>query len=392
MTRRMPTTPHRMTRFAALAAGLFAFPLAARAQDAGPKEPDNNLSETETSYIGARMLEGEKDVTFEDVGPGSMGEEGWTRYAFFSGNTMYAGVSDDVGNTIDMIVEFFWFESSIPRGSDFYVGVVKARTSPNLLEDYRLAADDGATLMVDARTDATTGLGAFRWDWSIPFDTYGWDSYGNVSMETSYGVGLSGEGSAQKAVSVDPEGVKVEATVQAKGFLNTDYKVQTKYEVTLWRWQVLVNSNAGQLRWQLVLNNGDREEQNAYHEFFIVMQADEGEPFRLESLEVGGTVKRAIPFWFDELRPMSAMVTGLVLHRPELPPEPEPEPEPNPEPEPSPWADAGSFPWPENDLTEETQPEAGCTVATGRAAGSAAGLLALALVAGLALSFRRGKY
>ncbi|MBW2459882.1 MAG: hypothetical protein JRI68_35660 [Deltaproteobacteria bacterium] len=52
------------------------------------------------------------------------------------------------------------------------------------------------------------------------------------------------------------------------------------------------------------------------------MQADQGVPFKLDWLEVGGTVKDPIPLWWDTHRSLSAAVTGLTLRPPQLPPPP----------------------------------------------------------------------
>jgi len=49
--------------------------------------------------------------------------------------------NDDTGNSVDAIVEFFWFESSIPRGSDFYVMQVKVKSSPNPWDKWFLAKE-----------------------------------------------------------------------------------------------------------------------------------------------------------------------------------------------------------------------------------------------------------
>ncbi len=299
-------------------------------EDDAPPSSDGGLSETQTQYIGAVMLRGGEDITFDSVVPGYVGDESYQqdgRYAYFAGNTLYAGVADDAGNFVDMIAEFFWFESSRERGSDFYVGVVKARTSPNL-GDWVLERkgnaftgaflpDSEATLYLRAQTDVALGAGSFRWDWSIPFDNYGWDAYGNITMNSAYGISIDAEGSAQKALNGEIiNGIPAEANVQAKGFFNSEYKVQTQYEVTLWRWEVVVHGSAGQIDWQMNLHSPDREKQNAYHEFFIVMQADEGVPFNLDWLEVGGSVKKPKWLWFDEHRSLSAAVTGLVLRQP----------------------------------------------------------------------------
>jgi hypothetical protein len=304
----------------------------------GGQKPSSGLSEAETSYKGAIMLRGKQEVTIESVVPGYVGDESYQqdgRYAYFSGNTLYAGVQDDQNNYVDMIAEFFWFESSIDRGSDFYVAVVKARTSPNLKDWVLERQTDGfvgafvkdheATLYLRAQTDTGTGENAFRWDWSIPFDNYGWDAYGNITMETKYGIGVNAEGASQKAFSFEKGGIPVEANVQAKGYFAKNYAVQAKYEVTLWRWEIIVHGSAQQIDWQLQLHNKDREKQNAYHEFFVVMQAEQGVPFKLDWLEVGGAVKKPKWWWWDEHRPMSAAVTGIVLRPPQLPPPPPPE-------------------------------------------------------------------
>ena len=68
-----------------------------------------SLSASETSYTGASILEGDWDVSFEDSFDIS-GSEDRFPYAFFEGNTLYVGNSDIYDNTIDAIVEFFWFK------------------------------------------------------------------------------------------------------------------------------------------------------------------------------------------------------------------------------------------------------------------------------------------
>ena len=89
----------------------------------------NGLSDTQTSYIGANMLEGEVDITFDAASPVNPAENP-NSYSYFVGNTLYVGNEDSEGNSVDAIIEFFWFQSSIDRGSDFYVGIIKARSTP----------------------------------------------------------------------------------------------------------------------------------------------------------------------------------------------------------------------------------------------------------------------
>src|SRR5262249_34218708 len=141
------------------------------------------LSATQTNYSGAVMLRPNQEVSFGTFGVGPLNEDGeysQTQYAYWSGNTLYTGAEDENGNGVDAIVEFFWFESSIDRASDFYVAVIKARTTPKTTDDWYLETDeDHPVLSVSAKTDISRGTGAFRWDWSVPFESYGMDSYGS---------------------------------------------------------------------------------------------------------------------------------------------------------------------------------------------------------------------
>ena len=148
----------------------------------------DGMSLTETSFSGAIMLEPGNTVEAESFDVGEMSHKyGQKQYAYWSGNTLYVGAEDDYGNGIDGIVEFFWFESSIDRGADFYVAVIKARTTPNVTDDWYLMEDDTKPVQkVSAHTNISREAGAFRWDWSLPFENYGMDSYGQVSLKNSY--------------------------------------------------------------------------------------------------------------------------------------------------------------------------------------------------------------
>jgi hypothetical protein len=113
------------------------------------------LATAETSYIGAIMLEGNVDVTFSDYN--AMDGNNQQAYAYFNGNSLYVGQEDDDGNRVDAIVEFFWFESSIDRGSDFYVAVIKARSNLVLNKNLWVFGwndwGDAPVLSVEAYTD-----------------------------------------------------------------------------------------------------------------------------------------------------------------------------------------------------------------------------------------------
>jgi hypothetical protein len=264
----------------------------------------NALSNSETSYIGATILEGDVDVTFNDVYNINY-ETDTNSYAFFEGNTLYVGNSDDYGNSVDGIIEFFWFQSSIDRGSDFYVAVVKARATPGrdcdgwtnawgiFNTDCELWVDswqdfgEHPVLSVEAITDVNREAGAFRWDWAVPFENYGIDAYGQITFSNQYGIGLNAEGAvmAHGEIPLDQSGsVQAAGNVQTKGFVNSDYMVQTQYEVTLYEWDVYVNGRADLMAWDTFLNLEARADQSTYQEYFLSVQVEEGQTFKLDEL------------------------------------------------------------------------------------------------------------
>lgn len=285
-------------------------------------EEGGGLSDAETSYTGAVILDGQTDVDFVDHGPGPTADEGVTTYTYWSGNTLYMGAEDEYGSSIDGIVEFFWFESSIDRGSDFYVAVIKARTTPKLGESQYLSTSSALPVqevLVSANYGSTQ---AFRWDWSLPFENYGMESYGQVTLRNSYGVGGSAEGSAMGAKKVtDPEtNATAEVTVQTKGHVSSEYNVKTEYTNELYRWNTIVNGRPGEMLWSTTLETSDRKEQSAYYEYFLVMQAEEGSTFTIDTLELfGGTEGSVWTGWSN--RYFSVEVTDIELSRPAYTPD-----------------------------------------------------------------------
>jgi MYXO-CTERM domain-containing protein len=294
------------------------------AEDGEEPTSDSDLSDAETSYSGAQILTGDVNATFEGY------REDYTRgkyeqkeYAYWAGNTLYMGAEDEHGNGVDAIVEFFWFESSIDRGSDFYVAVIKARTTPNVTEEWYLMEDDeDAVLQVSAQTNIGRGTNAFRWDWSLPFENYGMDSYGQVTMKSSYGLGGNSEGSAMAAKKVTDEetGATAEVSVQTKGYVNADYSVNTEYSVNLWSWYTRVRGEPGEMTWDVTLDNNTKKEENAYHEYFLVMQATEDETFIIDELTVGAHTDQ---WWWGIWNQYGVTVEGIELNRPDWEPEDE---------------------------------------------------------------------
>ena len=260
-----------------------------------------DLSLSETSYTGASILQGDWEVTLGDTIDVNLDEDN-LQYSFFEGNTLYVGNSDAYGNSIDGIVEFFWFQSSIDRGTDFYVAVIKARATPGHDcywgpwlngADCHLWADEYQdwgeypVISIEAMTDVNREAGAFRWDWSVPFENYGIDAYGQVTFSNQYGIGANAEGAvmAHGEIPLDESGnVEAAGNVQVKGYINPQYSVQTQYEVTLYEWDVFVDGRANLMAWDMYLNLGARDEQSAYHEYFLAIQVEEGQPFLLDEL------------------------------------------------------------------------------------------------------------
>ena len=255
-------------------------------------------------------------------------------YAFFEGNTLYVGNSDIYENTIDAIVEFFWFQSSIDRGTDFYVAVVKTRVTPGHDCYYapwdwargaqcKLWADEWSdwgeypVLSIEAMTDVTREQGAFRWDWSIPFESYGIDAYGQVTFQNRYGIGESAEGAAMVhgEYQMNEDGdVKAEGNVQVKGYQSTEYSVQTQYDITLYEWDVFVDGRADLMAWDMYLNLGARETQSAYHEYFLAVQVAEGEQFTLDNLNFAGNFDTG---WYDPFRhELGISLEGMTIGQP----------------------------------------------------------------------------
>ena len=213
------------------------------------------LTQSETSYTGAQILTGGWDIDFDDFYAIGDPPEEVSPYAFFTGNTLYAGNSDTFGNTVDTIIEFFWFESSIDRGSDFYVAVIKVRATPGkncngdpfgwfggfkctLWSDQWQDWGEHPVLSVQATTDTAVESGAFRWDWSLPFESYGIDAYGQVTLKSEYGLGVESEGAAMAHGEYkmdDDISWMAEGDIQVKGYADESYRVKTQYNVKIGR-------------------------------------------------------------------------------------------------------------------------------------------------------------
>jgi uncharacterized protein (TIGR03382 family) len=197
-------------------------------------------------------------------------------------------------------------------------------------------------LTVEAMTDVEREQGAFRWDWSIPFESYGIDAYGQVTFQNAYGIGSTSEGAAMAhgAYQLDEDGtVEAEGSVQVKGYVSAEYSVRTQYEVTLYEWDMFVDGRADLMAWDMYLNLGERETQSAYHEYFLAIQVAEGEQFMLDDLNFIANFDTG---WYDPFRhELGVSLKGMTIGRPYHEPAIEEDPVEDDEPDVSEESDTG---------------------------------------------------
>ena len=295
----------------------------ARAQRGAPDAED--LSATQTGYIGAQLLAGDEQVTVAGIGQGRYPDDGEVRdrYLFWEGDSLFAGVIDEGSrNRVDMVAEFYWFESSIPRNSDFYVVVLKVTSTPEPSTDWKIAnpgnlMDDmmfrniGPAQDVIASVDRSGDNGAIRWDWSVPFQNYRWEPERVIQVSQDYTAGAHVEGGAMKSVT---EGINI----QAKGSADAKFRVSTRYTITLWRWEMRVSAGATDMEWQLTALDPEHSHDPGYHEYFLVLQSERGRPVHLDQLNIGSTLREHRFLLPDRFMDLSAALEGVTISAPEL--------------------------------------------------------------------------
>jgi hypothetical protein len=287
------------------------FPSVAASQD---------ISETETAYAGAILLEGDRSALIGEIGAGLYGDTEHERYLFWQGSSLFAGVIDEAtNNRLDVVAEFYWFEPAVSRGSDFYVVVLKVTAAPAPNTGWRIATppsevdsllgrDIGPVHRVQATVDRSGQHGAIRWDWCVPFQNYRWEPSRVIEVEQSYSIGARVEGGAMKSLSED-------VNIQAKGFLDVSHRVTSRYTITLWRWEMRVQAGATDIDWNLTALDPDHEHDPGYHEYFLVLQSEKGVPVQLERLQFATTLReRNLPFIQpDNFLDLSLALTEIVL-------------------------------------------------------------------------------
>ena len=145
-----------------------------------------------------------------------------------------------------------------------------------------------------------------------------------MQISESYGYSFNGNANAQgKASQQFKEGGMVadlsgNAQIQSKGYINSDFKVQSQYTVTLAKWQMLVASGGEDIHYKLVVlpHDDENEQESGYYEYYIVIQAGRGTPVHIEEMEIGGMFRHTIPLWFDSYEGLSVTVGDIWITPP----------------------------------------------------------------------------
>jgi len=109
--------------------------------------------------------------------------------------------------------------------------------------------------------------------------------------------------------------LKASGSVQTKGYVNSEYRVQTQYDITLFEWDVFVDGRADMMAWDMFLNLEARAEQSAYHEYFLSIQVDEGETFILDQINILGNFDTS---WWNPAsrRELGVSISGIEIAPP----------------------------------------------------------------------------
>ena len=127
--------------------------------------------------------------------------------------------------------------------------------------------------------------------------------------------GGGAEGSAMYGTKYNKDGVKAEVNVQAKGYVNSEYRVSTNYTTELWSWYTRVRGAPDEMTWTTTLDNHTKTEESSYHEYFLVMQSTSGVPFTIDSLTMGAAVDE---WWWGVWNQFSIQLNDITLYQPDI--------------------------------------------------------------------------
>ena len=331
----------------------------AMSSDAWAVSDGASLSESQTSYQGARVLKYDVELFggYADEGIyASTGNEesDLDRYVSWQGDTLFFGANSSAGNTVDGVAEFYWFESSVPKSADLYVMVLKVRSSPNIGDGWALSQEDGwvdfwgknpAAQLVAVKMGGDGEKGAIRWDFSVPFQNYGYDvkQVNQISQGYSAGLDFSATGAVNGGVGANGgtkfdiplvEGAflktaietnsSVNGQIQGKGYFSKQYSVQSNYTVTIYNWQMVVTgganaANDNKMAWELFVTPENEEMgDSAYHEYFVVIQVPQGETAHLEQISIAGSYEDSWFIGLGETKESVSMDVKDITFRPPI--------------------------------------------------------------------------
>ena len=98
--------------------------------------------------------------------------------------------------------------------------------------------------------------------------------------------------------------------MSVKGHVSPEYKVQTQYNHSVWMGRI-VNGRADLMVRMCSLES---DGQSAYHEFFLAIQVEEGQPFMLDQLNLYGNFDTG---WWNPLhKELGVSLQGLIISQP----------------------------------------------------------------------------
>jgi hypothetical protein len=110
------------------------------------------------------------------------------------------------------------------------------------------------------------------------------------------------------------------------------------------------------MSWDVFLNLGERDDQSAYHEFFLAIQVEEGKPFMLDELNLYGNFDTG---WWNPINTeVGISLQGLSISQPNHEPDTtEPSTEPSTEPASEPAEEPAAEPSTEQDTDLDESPD-----------------------------------
>jgi MYXO-CTERM domain-containing protein len=298
------------------------------------KKRQNNLSANNTAFRGAELLSQGKQISSGKV---EAPKKNQSATAYWSGDTLNLEVKSKNGNRVALKIEFFWFEATMKRGSDFYVAIVRGNSSPNigasgctslgsgswtLSTPTKIRGKKAPAQFVNIKSTQSGQGGAIRWDWSIPFQTYRYEPKQDVTIEQQYSMnaGANAQGSVEGSAGIEANGKDIQGkgSLGVNGSANASHKVSTDYTITLYRWETRVSSGPGGIEWALMPLDPKKATDNAYHEYYLALQSESrGKPAVIPEINFGGTFEcERASYLPDKNEKLSATVKNIEMTPP----------------------------------------------------------------------------